>query len=271
MSSKFIRAEDGSIQIVFTSQEAHVLINLTEQILELLGDGAVNAEIDIDPLFQMMGLGSMMGMSGSEQPPEDPVLRRLLPNAYKDEKSAAEFRRYTEHGLREKKRAHALTLYEALVPQDEDWSADQPIDRSSLEVKFGEKDAMAWLGALNDLRLALAVRLGISKEFTEGRTTVGSGSDEEMESEFDSDIKSGFAGVSGADATSQVNESSERLAGASEKNKSDAEAADIHKRYELMTESDPMKAVYAVYSWLGWLQQTLLELLMSSGDEHQAT
>ncbi|NCW94129.1 MAG: DUF2017 family protein, partial [Actinobacteria bacterium] len=40
---------------------------------------------------------------------------------------------------------------------------------------------------------------------------------------------------------------------------------------ELMTDSDPMKAVYAVYSWLGWLQQTLLELLMSSGDEHQAT
>ena len=32
-----------------------------------------------------------------------------------------------------------------------------------------------------------------------------------------------------------------------------------------------MKAVYAVYSWLGWLQQTLLELLMNSGDEHQAT
>ena len=90
MSSKFIRAEDGSIHIVFTSQEAHVLINLCEQMLELLGDGAVNAEIDIDPLFQMMGMGAM-GMGGSEQPPEDPVLRRLLPNAYKDEKSASEF------------------------------------------------------------------------------------------------------------------------------------------------------------------------------------
>lgn len=248
MSSKFIRAEDGSIQIVFTSQEAHVLINLTEQILELLGDGAVNAEIDIDPLFQMMGLGSMMGLDstmglgGSEQPPEDPVLRRLLPNAYKDEKSAAEFRRYTEHGLREKKRAHALTLYEALVPQDEDWSADQPIDRSSLEIKFGENDAMAWLGALNDLRLALAVRLGISKEFMD--KTISSGSE--------------FESVSGD-------------VGVSEKNKSGDEAAELHKKYELMTESDPMKAVYAVYSWLGWLQQTLLELLMSSGDEHQAT
>lgn len=226
MSSKFVRGEDGSIQIVFTSQEAHVLINLTEQILELLGDGAINSEIDVDPLFQMMGLDSMMGMGGSEQPPEDPVLRRLLPSAYKDEKSASEFRRYTEHGLREKKRAHALTVYEALIPQDEGWNADQPIDRGSIEVTFTEGEAMAWLGALNDLRLALAVRLGISREF-----------------------------------------SSNSSQGA----QSNSESSDLHKKYELMTESDPMKAVYAVYSWLGWLQQTLLELLMSGGDEHQAT
>ena len=226
MSSKFVRGEDGSIQIVFTSQEAHVLINLTEQILELLGDGAINSEIDVDPLFQMMGLSSMMGMAGSEQPPEDPVLRRLLPSAYKDEKSASEFRRYTEHGLREKKRAHALTVYEALIPQDEGWNADQPIDRGSIEVTFTEGEAMAWLGALNDLRLALAVRLGISREF-----------------------------------------SSNSSQGA----QSNSKSSDLHKKYELMTESDPMKAVYAVYSWLGWLQQTLLELLMSGGDEHQAT
>ncbi|MFM7889867.1 MAG: DUF2017 domain-containing protein [Actinomycetota bacterium] len=232
MSSKFIRAEDGQIHIVFTSQEAHVLINLTEQILELLGDGAVNSEIDIDPIFQMMGLGSSMDMGGSEQPPEDPVLRRLLPNAYKDEKSASEFRRYTEHGLREKKRAHALTVYEALIPQDEDWNADQPIDRGSIEIKFIDNDAMAWLGALNDLRLALAVRLGISKEFNEGSSPIG-------ETNLDFQPKS--------------------------------DSSDLHKKYELMTESDPMKAVYAVYSWLGWLQQTLLELLMSSGDDHQAT
>jgi hypothetical protein len=45
----------------------------------------------------------------------------------------------------------------------------------------------------------------------------------------------------------------------------------LHKKYELMTDSDPMKAVYAVYSWLGWLQQSLLEVLMGSGDDHQAT
>ncbi len=228
MSSKFVRDDDGAIRIVFTSQEAHVVINLTEQLLELLGDGSINTDIEVDPLFRMMGLGA------SEQPPEDPVLRRLLPSAYKDQKSASEFRRYTEHGLREKKRAHAHLVYEALTPADEEWSADQPIDRGSIEVSIGESDAMAWLGALNDLRLALAVRLGISKEFDESNQktqTVPTGS-------------------GGADSH---------------------EKADLHKKYELMTDSDPMKAVYAVYSWMGWLQQSLLEVLMGSGDDHQAT
>lgn len=225
MSSKFIRDESGAIRIVFTSQEAHVLINLTEQLLELLGDGALNAEVEMDPLLQMMGFG------GSEQPPEDPVLRRLLPNAYKDEKSASEFRRYTEHGMREKKRAHAMEIYESLTPADDDWDGDQPIDRGSVEVTFQESDGMAWLGGLNDLRLALAVRLGVSREF--GAADNGDG-----------------VSNSGSEGLSSV---------------------EINKKYELMSESEPMKAVYAVYSWLGWLQQSLLELLMSSGDDHQAT
>jgi hypothetical protein len=233
LSSKFVRDESGAIRIVFTSQEAHVVINLTQQLLELLGDGSINADIEVDPLFQMMGLG------GSEQPPDDPVLRRLLPSAYKDEKSSSEFRRYTEHGLREKKRAHALLVYEALTPADDEWSADQPIERGSIEVSIAEQEAMAWLGALNDLRLALAVRLGISKEFD-----VFKGSD------------------------SDGSKSGSSKSGSSDSDGSDSE---LHKKYELMTDSDPMKAVYAVYSWLGWLQQSLLEVLMGSGDEHQAT
>jgi hypothetical protein len=228
LSSKFVRDDDGTIRIVFTSQEAHVVLNLTAQLLELLGEGSINADIESDPLFQMMGLGA------SEQPPEDPVLRRLLPSAYKDQKSASEFRRYTEHGLREKKRAHAHLVYEALTPTDDDWSADQPIDRGSIEVSILEPEAMAWLGALNDLRLALAVRLGISKEFDER------------------DQKTQKVPTGPGDADSH-------------------EKADLHKKYELMTDSDPMKAVYAVYSWLGWLQQSLLEVLMGSGDDHQAT
>lgn len=202
--STFKRTDDGLIAITFTSQEAHVLINLTEQILELLAEGDGQSH-QVDPLLHLVGI------SNSDSLPEDPVLRRLLPNAYQDEKASGEFRRYTEHGLREKKKAHALTIYESLLPQDEEWSGDTPLDKGFLTVTFADTEAMAWLGGLNDLRLALAVRLGIGTEIGERTRT----SPEEVEP--------------------------------------------IHQKYELMVDSDPMKAVYSVYSWIGWLQQSLLE------------
>ena len=192
--SAFRRSDDGVIRALFTSQESHVLINLTEQLLELLGEGASQISHESDPFLHLVGFGA------NELPPDDPVLRRLLPNAYDDPEASAEFRRYTEHGLREKKRAHALTIYEALLPQDEEWNADNPIERGSIEIEIKEIQIMDWLSGINDLRLALAVRLGIEK----------------------------------SDGSTQ-------------------------QRYELMKESDPMKAVYAVYNWLGSIQQSLIE------------
>jgi hypothetical protein len=199
MSSKFERNDSGEIKITISTQEAQVLINLLEQLLELLGEPTI---AEPDPLFNLLGI------TGNEQPPEDPVLRRLLPNAYEDENEASEFRRYTEQSLREKKRASAHLIYEALIPSEEEWSADQPLDKATIEVKLKLEEVGSWLSSLNDLRLALAVRLGIGE---------GDSSDKKSE-------------------------------GAKEK-------------FEVMVESDPMKAVYAVYSWLGWLQQSLLEAI----------
>ncbi len=208
--SSFRPLDNGDLSITFTSQEAHVLINLTEQLLELLADGDGQSH-QVDPLLHLVGI------SNSEAPPEDPVLRRLLPNAYEDEQAAGEFRRYTEHGLREKKKAHALLIYEALLPQDEDWNGDTPLDKGSIEINVPMADSLAWLGGLNDLRLALAVRLGFGSE--KGKPHAEEASSENMQN------------------------------------------ANLHKKYELMVESDPMKAVYAVYSWIGWLQQSLLEAI----------
>ena len=208
--STFKRLDDGSISITFTSQEAHVLINLTEQLVELLSEGDGQSH-QVDPLLHLVGI------SNADSLPEDPVLRRLLPNAYADEKSAGEFRRYTEHGLREKKKAHALAIYEALLPQDEEWTGDTPLDKGFLTVTFPSAQSLEWLGGLNDLRLALAVRLGIGTNLSESK-----GAEHEEEP---------------------------------------SNAESLHKKYELMVDSDPMKAVYSVYSWIGWLQQSLLEAL----------
>ena len=208
--STFKSLDDGSISITFTSQEAHVLINLTEQLVELLSEGDGQSH-QVDPLLHLVGI------SNADSLPEDPVLRRLLPNAYADEKSAGEFRRYTEHGLREKKKAHALAIYEALLPQDEEWTGDTPLDKGFLTVTFPSAQSMEWLGGLNDLRLALAVRLGIGTNLGESK--------------------------------------------GAEKEEEPSNAESLHKKYELMVDSDPMKAVYSVYSWIGWLQQSLLEAL----------
>lgn len=208
--STFKSLDDGSISITFASQEAHVLINLTEQLVELLSEGDGQSH-QVDPLLHLVGI------SNADSLPEDPVLRRLLPNAYADEKSAGEFRRYTEHGLREKKKAHALAIYEALLPQDEEWTGDTPLDKGFLTVTFPSAQSLEWLGGLNDLRLALAVRLGIGTNLGESK--------------------------------------------GAEKEEEPSNAESLHKKYELMVDSDPMKAVYSVYSWIGWLQQSLLEAL----------
>jgi Domain of unknown function (DUF2017) len=208
--STFKSLDDGSISITFTSQEAHVLINLTEQLVELLSEGDGQSH-QVDPLLHLVGI------SNADSLPEDPVLRRLLPNAYADEKSAGEFRRYTEHGLREKKKAHALAIYEALLPQDEEWTGDTPLDKGFLTVTFPSAQSLEWLGGLNDLRLALAVRLGIGTNLGESK--------------------------------------------GAEKEEEPSNAESLHKKFELMVDSDPMKAVYSVYSWIGWLQQSLLEAL----------
>ena len=116
------------------------------------------------------------------------MLHRLLPNAYADEVDASEFRRYTESTLRGKKQAHAMSMRMHLK------SADDGI------VDLDHDNANAWLGAINDIRLALGVRLKVDQN------------------------------------------SSEQL--------------------ELLSPDDPMRGVYAVYTWLGWLQESLLTALM---------
>jgi hypothetical protein len=124
-------------------------------------------------------------------------------------------------------------IYESLLPQDEEWSADAPLDKATIEINIPESDAMAWLGGLNDLRLALAVRLDIGTE-RRARNSQDSQSEAKV-----------------ADDLSAFNDGA----------KGEATQDQYRKKYELMAESDPMKAVYAVYSWIGWLQQSLLECL----------
>ena len=87
--------------------------------------------------------------------PEDPVLARLLPDAYPDDPEAAgEFRRYTESSLREAKKYFALTLLDTLPP-------------TGGKVRLTGDQARDWLRALNDIRLMFGVRLEVTEDFEE--------------------------------------------------------------------------------------------------------
>ena len=181
----FIRHGANQYTAKFSDSEKEVLINLTEQIIELLGER--NDHEHSDPL------AAMVGITTHDNPPEDEVLFRLLPNAYSDEESASEFRRYTEATLREKKRAHAMAVRSHLI------------NATDGEVDLDHDSAMGWLGGINDVRLALGVRLNV-EEYS-------------------------------------------------------------HETLELLKPDDPMRAVYAVYTWLGWLQDSLLQALMNEVSE----
>ena len=87
--------------------------------------------------------------------PADPVLARLLPDAYQDDPEAAgEFRKYTESSLREAKKYFAQTLLETIPPKGG-------------RVKLTADQARDWLRALNDVRLMFGVRLEVTEDFEE--------------------------------------------------------------------------------------------------------
>ena len=74
-------------------------------------------------------------------------------------------------------------------------------------VDLDHDNANEWLGAINDIRLALGVRLKVENN--------------------------------------------------------------SHEELELLAPDDPLRGVYAVYTWLGWLQETLLSALIDDADEDE--
>jgi hypothetical protein len=155
----------------FTSAQAGILRNLVGQVAELVGGagaasgppaGAGRAETGQtgtgeagreDEAMFAEDLASILDSGDPAGPPEDPVLARLFPDAYgDDDEAASDFRRYTEQGLRDGKVAAARTVL-ATLPDE------------GGRVRLSPGDAEAWLRALNDVRLALGVLLGITEDY----------------------------------------------------------------------------------------------------------
>ncbi|MEV6289850.1 DUF2017 domain-containing protein [Streptomyces sp. NPDC051896] len=163
MSGHFEPLPGGGAAVALDEVEISIIRSLAVQLLELIGPGP-GADSQKDPLAELFA-------EGPSEPPADPVLRRLFPDAYSDPEQApdspaeaeewqahsAEFRRYTENDLRAGKRENALAVIRAL-------DALAPVDEGGAVLKLAAGESRQWLGALNDLRLAIGTRLEITDE-----------------------------------------------------------------------------------------------------------
>jgi hypothetical protein len=169
----------GGVSARFTAAQAGIVRALVSQVAELVG-GPEAASLPepgqeagpgpkagcsaerlaaepgpagpVDP-FGPGELAAILGSDSPARPPDDPVLARLFPDAYQgDQEAAGEFRRLTEPELRSGKVAAARTVLATLPGKGG-------------RVRLSAEDAQVWLRALNDVRLALGVRLGITEEY----------------------------------------------------------------------------------------------------------
>lgn len=154
---RFRARRRGGAYAVFDQSEARLVAGLAAQVVELLGEGTPDVDrAGQDPLEAMLDLDGPVNL------PEDPVLQRLLPAGYRDDdEAAADFRRFTERGLRDTKITNArlviATLHEGGMAEADD-------DGDQVEVDLDAAAVQAWLRTLTDVRLALATRLGIEDD-----------------------------------------------------------------------------------------------------------
>jgi hypothetical protein len=160
----FTRGPEHTVLVDLRAPEAGLLADLLRDLLELLDEENLSARpgdepaASADPLADELGLGDLgldeLGEEGAVSRPQDPALARLFPDAYPDDpESAAEFRRYTQSDLgAERRRRASLALATlARIP-------------GGGRLTLSEKEALAWLSALNDLRLVLGTRLEITAD-----------------------------------------------------------------------------------------------------------
>jgi Domain of unknown function (DUF2017) len=157
----------GGATARFGAAQAAIVRDLVGQVAELVGGGTLDEgppgegprddhpggpEDARDDSLASADLAAMIGLTEDAELPADPVLARLLPDAYDDPEASGEFRRYTEQGLRSGKVAAARTVLATLPPKGG-------------RVRLSGPEAQAWLRALNDVRLALGVRLEVTDDF----------------------------------------------------------------------------------------------------------
>ncbi|MEU0278067.1 DUF2017 domain-containing protein [Streptomyces sp. NPDC088147] len=154
MAGQFEAIPGGGAAVALDEVEVSILRSLAVQLLELIGPGDEPAQGE-DPLASLFS-------EGPSEPPADPALARLFPDAYGDDDDelrefSSEFRRFTENDLRGRKREDGLALVRTL-------DALAVEGGGAAVLKLTPDDCRHWLGALNDLRLTIGTRLEVTDE-----------------------------------------------------------------------------------------------------------
>jgi len=168
-----VRRRGKHVRVSLDQDEVRLLLELVEQVAELLGgDDPSVPEAEHEDETETEMLEHML--ESSTEPvvaPDDPVLRRLLPDGYRnDDDAAGEFRRLTESSLRATKRVALQRMIDDLSKP----SAEQK--DGSFRFDLDEDAAAAWLPALTDLRLAFGTRIGVTEDIDAERAEVLEGS-----------------------------------------------------------------------------------------------
>lgn len=180
----------------FTGFEADLLRSLASQMVELLRNERAEPAAPTADAFEAL----MSEFSGATTIPDDPVLARLFPTAYPDdEEAAADFRRFTESGLRDGKAAASGSIIDVL--EDAGLPPELTEDGLVIDVELTPDEAETWMRAFTDIRLALATRLGVE--------------------------------------------------------------ADDEDYWHSLPDDDPRAQAHDIYEWVGYLQETIVEALMS--------
>jgi len=146
----------------FDEMERGVVAGLMEQTREIVapvdaGEPRVDSGDAFDDLVAGLGVSvaadDQVGELPSDLDDRDPALDRLLPTAHRgDPQVASEFRRLTEHTLRDRKATNLAVAIAALR------------DASGDRLELTREQAQAVIVALTDTRLVLGDRLGLKTD-----------------------------------------------------------------------------------------------------------
>jgi hypothetical protein len=135
----------GRYTAFFEPGEATLVADLVDQVRQMLAGRRTEALTD--PLVKITGMAMAPGT-----PPEDPAMARLLPDFHaSDVELSAGMRMLHEPDLIALKDASAVALLDSLP-------------RGGGTVHLDHDTAQAWVSTLNDVRLALGVRLNITED-----------------------------------------------------------------------------------------------------------